>query len=77
MWGLWLFLRETQVAAAILRIPEKYLETHRGVNRLRRVPVLTYWSPQAAAERVGDRTGRRARITINSTGRMNRSAAPS
>jgi hypothetical protein len=29
MWGLWLFLRETQVAAAILRIPEKYLETHR------------------------------------------------
>ncbi|RVU05313.1 DUF2721 domain-containing protein [Novosphingobium umbonatum] len=29
MWGLWLFLRETQVAAEILRIPEDYLESHR------------------------------------------------
>jgi hypothetical protein len=29
MWGLWLFLRETQVAAETLRIPETYLETHR------------------------------------------------
>lgn len=29
MWGLWLFLRETQIAAEILRIPEKYLESHR------------------------------------------------
>lgn len=31
MWGLWLFLRETQIAAEILRIPEKYLETHREI----------------------------------------------
>ena len=29
MWGLTLFLRETQVAAATLRIPEDYLESHR------------------------------------------------
>jgi len=32
MWGLWLFLRETQVAAEILRIPEQYLETHRDLD---------------------------------------------
>ena len=31
MWGLWLFLRETQVAASILRIPETYLESHRDL----------------------------------------------
>jgi hypothetical protein len=31
MWGLWLFLRETQVAAEILRIPEDYLESHRDL----------------------------------------------
>ncbi|NBC35198.1 DUF2721 domain-containing protein [Novosphingobium sp. FSY-8] len=31
MWGLWLFLRETQVAASILRIPEDYLESHRDL----------------------------------------------
>ena len=29
MWALTLFLRETQVAAATLRIPEDYLESHR------------------------------------------------
>jgi hypothetical protein len=29
MWGLWLFLRETQVAAETLRIPETFLESHR------------------------------------------------
>lgn len=31
MWGLWLFLRETQVAAQSLRIPEEYLESHRDL----------------------------------------------
>ncbi len=31
MWGLWLFLRETQVAAESLRIPESYLESHREI----------------------------------------------
>jgi len=31
MWGLWLFLRETQVAAESLRIPETYLEAHRDL----------------------------------------------
>ena len=31
MWGLTLFLRETQVAAATLRIPEDYLESHREI----------------------------------------------
>lgn len=31
MRGLWLFLRETQVAAESLRIPEKYLESHRDL----------------------------------------------
>jgi hypothetical protein len=34
MWGLWLFLRETQVAADLLRIPETYLETHRDLETL-------------------------------------------
>jgi hypothetical protein len=29
MWALTLFLRETQVAAAMIRIPEDYLESHR------------------------------------------------
>jgi hypothetical protein len=29
MWALTLFLRETQVAAAQIRIPEDYLESHR------------------------------------------------
>lgn len=29
MWALLLFLRETRVAAATLRIPREYLETHR------------------------------------------------
>jgi hypothetical protein len=32
MWGLWLFLRETQVAALSLRIPENYLESHRDLE---------------------------------------------
>ena len=31
MWGLALFLRETQVAAAQLRVPEDYLESHRDL----------------------------------------------
>lgn len=31
MWGLWLFLRETQVAAFALRVPETYLERHRDL----------------------------------------------
>lgn len=30
MWALILFLRETRVAAATLRIPRDYLELHRG-----------------------------------------------
>jgi hypothetical protein len=30
MWALLLFLRETRVAAATLRIPRDYLELHRG-----------------------------------------------
>ena len=30
MWALVLFLRETRVAAATLRIPRDYLELHRG-----------------------------------------------
>jgi hypothetical protein len=30
MWGLLLFLRETRVAAAALRIPRDYLELHRN-----------------------------------------------
>jgi len=31
MWGLLLFLRETQVAAQALRIPRDYLELHRDL----------------------------------------------
>ncbi|KTR85130.1 hypothetical protein GGR39_001000 [Novosphingobium fluoreni] len=31
MWGLVLFLRETQVAALALRIPRDYLELHRNI----------------------------------------------
>lgn len=31
MWALTLFLRETQVAAATLRIPRDYLELHREI----------------------------------------------
>lgn len=31
MWGLLLFLRETQVAAEALRIPRDYLELHRDI----------------------------------------------
>jgi hypothetical protein len=31
MWGLLLFLRETRVAAATLRIPRDYLELHRDI----------------------------------------------
>ncbi|HWU04596.1 MAG TPA: DUF2721 domain-containing protein [Novosphingobium sp.] len=31
MWGLWLFLLETRVAADLLRIPEDYLEQHRDI----------------------------------------------
>ena len=31
MWGLLLFLRETQVATSALRIPEDYLELHRDI----------------------------------------------
>lgn len=31
MWGLLLFLRETRVAAATLRIPQDYLELHRKI----------------------------------------------
>ena len=31
MRGLWLFLRETQVAAESLRVPEAYLENHRDL----------------------------------------------
>jgi hypothetical protein len=31
MWALLLFLRETRVAAATLRIPRDYLELHRDL----------------------------------------------
>ncbi|HZU65016.1 MAG TPA: DUF2721 domain-containing protein [Novosphingobium sp.] len=32
MWGLTLFLRETRLAADLLRIPEDYLERHRELE---------------------------------------------